>query len=262
MQIGSTNDAQAVKEQYATSNRLNTRISFHDKNSTNKQGFSNWLVSNYEIPQGARVLELGCGTAGIWTGRDELIAKCSKLILTDLSEGMLETARENIGEKENVDYAVADIQNLPFEDSSFDIVIANYMLYHVPDLAKGISEVRRVLKDGGTFYCATYGENNFVEKLAEWFELSGESFHPNHNFTLDNGGAKLSASFKDVRLLRYEDSLHITDTQDLVDYIKSLASFKDVLDLSDDEKIRNILSPHIADGAIDLPKDYGTFIAS
>ena len=262
MQIGSTNDAQAVKEQYATSNRLNTRITFHDRNSTNKQGFSNWITSNYEIPEGSRVLELGCGTGGIWIGRDELISKCSELVLTDLSEGMLETARENVGAKENVAYAVADIQNLPFEDSSFDIVIANYMLYHVPDLAKGLGEVRRVLKEGGTFYCATYGERNFVEELAKWFALSGGNFHPNHNFTLDNGGEKLSKEFKDVRILRYEDSLHITDPEDLVDYIKSLASFKEVIDFSDEENIREILKPHVVDGAIDLPKDYGMFVAS
>lgn len=35
-------------------------------------------------------------------------------------------------------------------------VIANRMLYHVPDLNKGLSEARRVLKNGGPFYCATY----------------------------------------------------------------------------------------------------------
>ena len=89
MIIGSSNDSKAVKEQYATSNGLNTRLSFHDKYSTNKMGYGNWIVSNYDIPEGARVLELGCGTGSIWMGRDELINKCSELVLTDLSEGML-----------------------------------------------------------------------------------------------------------------------------------------------------------------------------
>ena len=47
--IGSSNDPTAVKAQYATAKGLNTRISFHDKYSTNKQGLSNWLVSHYDI---------------------------------------------------------------------------------------------------------------------------------------------------------------------------------------------------------------------
>lgn len=92
MQIGSSNDAEAVKTQYATSAGLNTRIGFYDRNSTNKQGYGSWIISNYEIHEGMRVLELGCGTGSIWLGHDELIEKCEKLVLTDLSEGMIESA--------------------------------------------------------------------------------------------------------------------------------------------------------------------------
>jgi len=112
MQIGSMNEAVAVKEQYATSNRLDTRINFHDKYSTNKMGFGPWIVSSYEIREGMKVLELGCGTGSLWTGRDELIAKCEKVVLSDLSEGMLETAKGNVGEHANVEYRIEDIQDL------------------------------------------------------------------------------------------------------------------------------------------------------
>ena len=76
MIIGSSNDAEAVKAQYSTSSGLNTRIAFHDKYSTNKTGYGNWILSNYEIPEGAKVLELGCGTAGMWAGHGDLIAEC------------------------------------------------------------------------------------------------------------------------------------------------------------------------------------------
>lgn len=164
MQIGSSNDAAAVKAQYATSRALDIRITFHDKYSTNKQGYGPWLVSNYDIREGMKALELGCGTGSLWMGHDDLVDRFDELVLTDLSEGMLETARKNIGNRNNVEYQIADIQDLPFEDDSFDMVIANAMLYHVPDLDKGLIEVRRVLKDDGVFYCATLGENNFVER--------------------------------------------------------------------------------------------------
>ncbi len=259
MQIGSSNDSAAVKAQYATSKGLDTRISFHDSYSTNKQGFGPWLVSNYDLRTGMKVREPGCGTGSMWLGHDDLVSRCGKLVLTDLSEGMLETAKENLGERDNVEYRIEDIQALSFEDGTFDVIIANMMLYHVPDLNKGLAEVRRVLKEGGVFYCATFGENNFTDRLAEWFRLGGEEFRPNHNFTMQNGVDKLQAVFNDVTRLFYDDSLHITDMEDLVTYLRSLSSFKAVLDLPE-QKIRDILSEHAAGGAIDLPKDYGMFI--
>ena len=259
MMIGSSNDAEAVRTQYSTSNGLNTRIAFHDMYSTNKYGYGNWILSNYEISEGAKVLEVGCGTANIWVGHDDLIAKCELLTLTDMSEGMLSTARENIGERKNVAYALADIQDIPFEDDSFDAVIANSMLYHVPNIECGIREVRRVLRNEGVFYCATYGENNFTDVLADWFELDGESFRPNHNFTMQNGEQKLKEVFTNVEANFYEDSLHITNIEDLTDYLRSLVSFKAIIDLPSD-RIHEILMRHSCNGTIELPKEYGMFV--
>ena len=260
MQIGSSDNTEAVKEQYKTSNGLDIRISFHNKYSTNKFGYGNWIVSNYEIREGMKVLELGCGTGSLWLGHDDLVGKFGKLVLTDISEGMLETARKNLGERNNTEYQVADIQDLPFEDNSFDMVIANSMLYHVPDLNKGINEVRRVLKSDGVFYCATLGENNFVEQLAEWFKLSGENFNPNHNFTMQNGAQKLRTAFSEIEARLYQDSLHITDVNDLVNYLTSLASLKALNDVPF-EKLKEIIMEHAVNGVVDLPKEYGMFIA-
>lgn len=260
MRFGSSNDSAAVKEQYKTSKGLNTRISLHEKYSTNKQGYGNWLVSNYDIFAGMKVLELGCGTGSLWMGRDDILDEFGSLVLTDLSEGMIKTARENIGNRDNIAYRVADIQELPFEDKAFDMVIANSMLYHVPDLPKGINEVRRVLKDDGVFCCATLGENNFIEELAEWFKLSGESFKPNHNFTMQNGGEKLKTAFAEAEARIYKDSLHITDIDDLVDYLTSMTSLK-VLSEFPVEKLKAIITEHAVNGVVDLPKEYGMFIA-
>jgi SAM-dependent methyltransferase len=260
MKMGSGNDKDLVNAQYKSSKTLDTRINFHNMYSTNKMGFGPWLISNYEIKEGMKVLELGTGTADMWTGHDDLVAKCGKLILSDFSEGMLETARKNVGEHANVEYKQIDVQNIPFEDSTFDIVIANMMLYHVPDIDKAVSEIGRVLKDDGVFYSATYGEHNFNDIIAEWFGLGGENYEPNHLFTLQNGGDILGKVFADITVRRYEDSLHVTNIEDLADYLQSLKALHCIGTMERDNIIK-MLSTHEEGGAINLQKEYGTFIA-
>ncbi|MCI9370098.1 MAG: class I SAM-dependent methyltransferase [Lachnospiraceae bacterium] len=63
-------------------------------------------------------------------------------------------------------YNIVNIENIPYENNRFDKVITNMMLYHVPELHKGLSEAKRVLSDDGYFYCATYGENGIVPFIA------------------------------------------------------------------------------------------------
>ncbi len=66
MKMGSSNDKDAVQEQYASSKSLDIRLNFHNMYSTNRMGFGPWLVSNYEITEGMKVLEIGTGTGSMW----------------------------------------------------------------------------------------------------------------------------------------------------------------------------------------------------
>ena len=254
------NDKTVVEKQYATSTNLNTRISIHDKYSTNKQGFGNWIFSHYEIDDGARVLELGCGTGSMWKGHDELIKKCSQLVLSDFSDVMVETTKNNVGAHPNITYRSIDIQNIPYDTATFDAAIANMMLYHVPDLPKALTEVRRVLKPNGKFYCATYGEHGIVEYLSKLLGEYGVEDNVNKNFTLQNGVEILSAVFKDVKKNIYEDSLAVTNIADLVDYIYSLSSMSSLSNVPR-EKIQTLLQSHMLNGVLTVPKEYGMFIA-
>lgn len=254
------NDNTTVKQQYHTSDKLSTRISIHSKYSTNKQGFGNWIFSHYGIREGMTVLELGCGTGDMWTGKEEIISRCSRLVLSDFSEGMLEKTRETLQAYDGIEYQVIDIQDIPFEDQTFDVVIANMMLYHVPDLPKGLREVRRVLKTGGTFYCATYGEHGMMEYIESLFEGFRSGSKINDSFTLQNGEEKLRTAFSDIQKLLYEDSLAVTDVEDMMDYIYSLNGMSELRQIPRDE-MRRVLQAHMQDGVLRVPKEYGMFIA-
>ncbi len=249
-----------LAEQYGTSANLNTRISIHEKYSTNRQGFGNWITEHYRFPDGASVLELGCGTGVMWKGRGELVSRCARLVLSDISEGMLSRAKENLSGESGIEYMTADIREIPFPDHSFDAVIANMMLYHVPDQARGLREVRRVLKPGGTFYCATFGEHGMMEYIGGFFSGYGIETPVNTHFTLQNGKEKLSPFFAEVEKDLYTDSLAVTDAEDLADYIYSLSGMTELRKLPRDT-VRSVLAAHMKDGVLNVPKEYGLFIA-
>ena len=257
--MGAINDKEAVKKQYENSANLNARISIHDKYSVNKQGFGNWIAYNYQITAGMRILELGCGTADMWKNNIGLINNCSEFVLSDLSEGMINSARNNIGNIHNVTYMVADIQDIPFKANSFDIVIANMMLYHIPDLKKGLSEVKRVLKKDGSFYCATYGEHGIVPHIAKLLKPYGAEEKINKNFTLQNGKQILAQYFSSIEMLEYVDSLEVTNIEDMLDYISSLTGMSGISNISRDV-IKKVLKQNTVNGILSIPKEYGMFI--
>lgn len=253
------NNTNTVKRQYENSSNLDIRIAIHNKYSVNKQGFANWIVSNYRIKPKNRILELGCGTGSMWKSHLDLLEPCSDLTLTDLSEGMIASAKENLGDAENIAYRIADIQDIPFGDNCFDIVIANMMLYHVPDIKKGLSEVSRVLKDGGFFYCATYGEHGILDYLESMLGSFCIADKQNKVFTLQNGKSILSDYFVGVTRLDYPDSLEITDIDDVIEYIKSCADMTALTNMGY-EDMKKILKNSMTDGVLHIPKEYGMFV--
>ena len=249
----------SIREQYRTPEHLDIRISIHEKYSVNRQPFGDWIMEHYEIAPGFRILELGCGTGSMWKGRLDALENGARLTLTDFSQGMLERARQNTAGCGRVDYRVVDIQDIPYEDASFDMVIANMMLYHVPDLRRGLSEVRRVLRPGGKFYCATYGEHGIMEFVNDSLRELGIHGTIGGSFTLQNGAAVLGESFEEVRRDIREDGLAVTRVEDFVDYVLSMSALTGVTDVSRDALCR-AFGQKMIDGILYVPKEYGMFI--
>lgn len=119
---------------------------------------------------------------------------------------------------------VADAQALPFADHTFDVEIANHMLYHVPDRPRAFREIRRVLRSEGWFYAAINGEDHLHEldallaRCAPGLEIQNTRL----GFSLDNGFGQLRPWFRQVSWRHYYDALVITEIEPLLVYLRSL----------------------------------------
>lgn len=213
-----------LTDQYNDGSRLNARILLHQRFSTNSYGWPRWVFDHLGSPPESCILELGCGIGDLWLENVHRIPDGWDIVLSDLSLGMLQNTERNLAAKqERFHFAVVDIQGIPFADATFDVVIANHMLYHVPDRAQALSEAHRVLRPGGRFYAATNGRRHLWElrELVRAF-VPGIAFGPrDYSFSLENGRAQLAEWFVDIRLSRYEDSLTVTEADPLVGYIPS-----------------------------------------
>lgn len=157
-----------------------------------------------------------------------------------------------------------DIQNIPFPDNCYDVVIANHMLYHVPDLPKAISEVHRVLRSDGKFYTATNGNGGmrtYLHNVRKFIDPNTPSLSDGYSFSLQNGTEILSKYFFDVQSYHYEDSLHITETQDLIEWMRSTVAISNYSDSDLDKLYDYFENIRIKHGAIDIPKESGLFVS-
>lgn len=259
------NETQNVKEQFSNDKNLEQRIEFYKKYTTNKYKFADWLFDKYKFKENISILELGCGNGKHWEGRIDLLSKGCELVLSDFSEGMLELAKEKYFSYKNVFFRQIDIQSIPFENDSFDVVIANHMLFHVPNLNKALLEVNRVLKEGGYFYSATDGNGGmrpFLHNAIVKFEPTSTAFTEQLSFNLQNGSGILSKYFKNVERFDYENTLAITNTQDLIEWLKSTKSISGY----SEESLLNVYNYFedikVKEGAINIPRETGVFIST
>jgi ubiquinone/menaquinone biosynthesis C-methylase UbiE len=255
-----------MTQQYQNASNLSARQQLHDRFSTNKYGWHLWVFEQFNLSPESRILELGCGTGALWFQNAHRIPDDWGIMLSDLSLGMLQDAQRNFHTSQRrFRFAAVDAQSIPFEDKSFDAVIANHMLYHVPDINKALSEIHRILKPNGRFYAATNGRDH----MREFTELVAR-FHPNtgfraldRTFGIENGLVQISRWFSKVALRRYEDSLAITDVAPLVAYV--LSSVSNASSILVDDKLAefiDFIEQELAShGVINITKDAGMFEA-
>lgn len=247
-----TNQEHSLVDQYKNASNLDVRIRLHKDYSMNPVRWFPWIFQELSLEPGQRILEIGCGTGELWLENLNQIPKDAEIILSDKSQGMIEDARNRLikRKKETADnlqegrkinhnpqnqlagmtkqqfrFMVFDCNEIPFEDGSFDLVIANHLLFYMTDRTRVLKEVKRVLKPEGRFICSTYGKDhmNEITKLVQDFDhdivLSEKNLY--EEFGLENGKEELLTVFGQVEEKHYDDYLLVDKAEPIVDYILS-----------------------------------------
>jgi ubiquinone/menaquinone biosynthesis C-methylase UbiE len=252
--------------QYHNANQLAARIRLHVEYSTNPMSLHRWFFDYLldAAPAPARVLEIGCGRGDLWAENADRIPPGWQVTLSDFSAGMLADCHAHLGVGRFA-YDVVDVQAIPYGPARYDVVIANHMLYHVPDLPAALAEIRRVLKPDGVLLAMTNGAQHLYElmNLAEscipsLAEARNQDGFVVDYFNLENGADTLRAQFSDVQLERFPNSLEVTAVQPILDYLASM------IDLSAGavQQIEATVQRQLdTTGFFSITKDAGLFLA-
>ncbi|EPY2274288.1 MerR family transcriptional regulator [Clostridium sporogenes] len=295
--ISAINSDKNWTQQYENASNLRARIAIHELFSTNKEGWMPWFfkelkqelsmmssnyknynkkisneniseLSNLDLKQpNIKILELGCGDASLWNKNFNHIPSNWEITLTDFSEGMLKDAKKNLGEKKSrFNFKIVNAESIPFKDKSFNVVIANHMLYHVPNINKALKEINRVLKSEGILFASTVGKNHMKEireiiSTFDIYNLTSKSWEVTDSFQLEDGLKIVSEYFNMVELKRYKDNLKVTDPVYILDYIFSMPGNNKInLSSKDLKKIYDYLEDAIKEKEnIYITKDTGYF---
>jgi ubiquinone/menaquinone biosynthesis C-methylase UbiE len=258
-----------LKEQYHDASNLSARAQLHARFSTNKQGWHRWVFDQLDLQPDARILELGCGPAWLWRENLDRIPAGWDITLSDFSPGMVAEAQQHLSESgRTFTFRQIDAQAIPFDSATFDAVIANHMLYHVPDRKAALAEIFRVLRPGGHFFAATNGTKHLKEirELIQRFTPHTYDAQMTQDvidaFTLETGADLIGQFFSQVHMTRYEDALVVTEVEPLLDYILSGIVARDSVSEDQVDAFREFLADQMAaTGAILITKDSGLFEA-
>jgi len=222
-----------TQQVYANDELLAIRQRTHELYSVPKLNFAEWVLDRVNWQGNERVLDIGSGPGTYF----DLLAKRipqGQLIAGDLSYGMAQKAAKHALPKHVIN---CDAQTLPFADHTFDVALANHMLYHIPDLNGALSEIHRVLKPSGCVVAATnsqYTLPEFEQLIRRAYYLLG-AVNPDvemmkqtaYRFQLEDGAAKLAQHFFAVARYDLPGALSFPSVEPAIDYINSMRPLRE-----------------------------------
>jgi len=257
------------REAYGDAARLRARIALHELGG-GVEDFHAWLWRLAAAPADADVVEVGSGSGRMWQALGAAVSAGWRLILSDVSPGMLAEARRALAATgREARFVLADAANLPFSSDRFDLAFANHMLYHVPDVPRAVAELSRVLRPSGRLIAATNGDDHLAEIAALLGELAaawpGVRVDRPHrlSFTLENGAAKLREGFREIVRFDRGDVLVVDDADVLTRYVLSMTYAADATEAAGLAAwVRDLVRERLAAGPLRVRRVSGAFVAA
>jgi ubiquinone/menaquinone biosynthesis C-methylase UbiE len=247
-----TASTHAISQYQDKSDRLAARLAIH-KYSSNSQGWFEWLATHLNVAN-KDVLEIGAGTGLLWQYVNH---ETARLTLTDFSSAMVEQLRNVNGAR----VQQCDATDLPFADGSFDLVIANHMLYHVDSPDAALAQFARVLRPGGQLVVCLNGRDH-LEELLVLGEAVGRTSKILHNasITAETAPGFIKRHFVNVEALNSPGDFEVPNPGPVLEYLNSWA--EEHISLDQETKAREIINERIqGEGVFRIKKSMILFTA-
>ena len=171
------------------------------------------------------MLDLGCGTGLVWINNIDLIPENVHVMLSDVSEGMVDSCRESLGNDARFSFQVCDAAHTPYESGRYQMILANHMLNFFGDLEQIFDELKRLVAEDGCIYSTTpslqQGQELFT--IAEGFDdrLKMDNGDLVRIFNVENGEEEISGSFRTVETRIFQNDVVTNDVDALILYLAS-----------------------------------------
>jgi ubiquinone/menaquinone biosynthesis C-methylase UbiE len=215
--VSDLNDPELVAKEYADEARLVARRRAWREFSEGPNS-DDWTLEAIAERRPRTALEVGCG----W---GELAARVAGETTADVTAFDLSPRMAELARGRSVRSLVADAQAMPFRDRAFGLAWANAVLYHVPDLDRGVREAARVIEDDGAFVATTFDAGRFPELFA----LVGLD-PPEIPFRADNGAEILRRAFARVDVRTGTHSLVFPNADEVRTYLRATITMHHLAD--------------------------------
>ncbi len=160
------------------------------------------MLEHIDISGKKKILDVGCGTGNALA----LMAKENReaeYYGIDISAQMIKNAREKTGNLANFEFKIANSENIPYKDNSFHLVFSSNSFHHYPNPLKALKEIKRVLKDGGTFFLEDACRDVFFPIwLQNIYRQKFEKGHIKYYTTSEITGFLKEAGFKHIKIVK------------------------------------------------------------
>jgi|GEM_PF-3313479 len=238
--IAYTDKAHLLAHNYGSTDDYKVRSSGWDQFRVNPIGLVPWVLDKLSSDEPTTLLDAGCGLGRFALTAAERAPAGSRIAAVDLSASMIDAVRAEASRGQlTLELSVSGIEALPYPANSFDIVLCNYVLYHVGSIPRALDELARVLKPGGRFV-SVVPAFRWLHELIDWqdkallrlgHDIGEPLFQPTgtDRFCEENAPRHLRERFRVVSQERYDGTMRFPSVEVLLHHYRHTMRFKNAV---------------------------------